>query len=214
MITIIPSILTDSSAIFLDRFRMMHPICKKIHIDIMDGVFVPSYSMLAKEIALLLQNEDYLVDLEFHLMVKNPLTVIEDLQNISNVKSIIFHEAIDEDILQVLNRIHALGWDAGFCFTESVKSTYFSPQSLPEYFIVLTESKPGFSGTPFNSEALNIVPSLQELHSTMPIEADGGLNEETIPYCIKRGVSSFIVNSAIYKSNDPIRKFNELSSLS
>tara|TARA_B100000780_G_C21126631_1_gene457389 strand:+ start:3335 stop:3958 length:624 start_codon:yes stop_codon:yes gene_type:complete len=176
-----------------------------VHLDIMDGEFVPNTAFSVTEI-----NEfECNVPKHVHIMSWNPLPYINELEN---VDSISFHYEVG-NCKEYITKIKEKNMQAGLVInpTTPVEAIY-------EYIplinrVIIMAVKPGFSGQGYLDSASKKISDLREFSSTIEIAIDGGMNEETIANVKSLGADSFVVCSVIAKSNDVKAKIDKLKSI-
>jgi ribulose-phosphate 3-epimerase len=170
-----------------------------LHIDVMDGHFVPNISMgpiiveACKRVSKL--------PLDVHLMIENPDKYIEDFAN-AGADHITVHVEASPNIQKSVSAIKKLGCKAGVVLKPNTGFKGID-NALPLADIVLVMSvEPGFGGQSFMPEVLpkiqEIRKALDVLGSSALIEIDGGISSETLPLASKAGVDVFVAGSAIF----------------
>lgn len=208
LVEIIPAILSEKLDDYIEQFNNLHKISKKIHIDIMDGEYVDTRSPAAEEIAYKLS---YAVNTEFayHLMVKNPLYILNDLDRYKNIRLVYLHaETINEDFFNFeypFEIVPAFNPDTNI-------EMYAHLLSKVSKVLVMT-IQPGKQGNPFVPEALENINRLRLLGFQGEIHIDGHINEETIPTIMKYRPDVLNVGSAISKSKQPVKEYFKLMNM-
>ncbi|WKE57904.1 ribulose-phosphate 3-epimerase [Corynebacterium tuberculostearicum] len=185
-----------------------------VHVDIMDGHFVPNLSFGPDITATVHRATDKPLDV--HLMIEEPEKWIETYAK-AGAHTIIFHvEAVADEqaTVELAQRIRDLGVRAAF----SIKpGTAIEPwlDKLHHFDEVLVMSvEPGFGGQKFMPEMLEKVRvlrrSIDEQKLDTVIEIDGGISLETIAVAAEAGVDAFVAGSAVFKAEDPATAVDEL----
>lgn len=185
-----------------------------VHVDIMDGHFVPNLSFGPDITATVHRATDKPLDV--HLMIEEPEKWIETYAK-AGAHTIIFHvEAVADEqaAVEVAQRIRDLGVRAAF----SIKpGTAIEPwlDKLHHFDEVLVMSvEPGFGGQKFMPEMLEKVRvlrrSIDEQKLDTVIEIDGGISLETIAVAAEAGCDAFVAGSAVFKAEDPATAVDEL----
>ena len=182
--------------------------CEWIHLDVMDGIFVPNKTF----------DDTFIKGLQFkkvfdtHLMINRPLLVIDKYLAISNY--VTFHlEAEDKaDIKAFL--LHKGNYKIGLSIKPNTKVTELA-EFLPYLDLVLVMSvEPGFGGQSFMDSALEKIKYLKEQKETKGyhylIEVDGGINQETAALCKQVGCEVVVAGTYIFKSNNYQERINTL----
>ena len=188
-----------------------------VHVDIMDGHFVPNLSFGPDITATVHGSTDKPLDV--HLMIEKPEKWVETYAK-AGAHTIIFHvEAVADDqaAVDLAQRIRDLGVRAAF----SIKpGTAIEPwlDKLHHFDEVLVMSvEPGFGGQKFMPEMLEKVRklrrSIDEQGLETVIEIDGGISPETIGAAAEAGCDAFVAGSAVFKSDDPAGVVKQLRDL-
>lgn len=188
-----------------------------IHVDIMDGHFVPNLSFGPGITATVKRSTDKPLDV--HLMIESPAKWVETYIK-AGATTIIFHvEAVEGEAaaVELAENIRDLGARAAF----SIKpDTPIEPwlDKLHHFDEVLVMSvEPGFGGQKFMPAMLDKVRALRESidqqNLDTVIEIDGGIDPDTIALAAEAGCDSFVAGSAVFKSDDPAQAVEELRAL-
>lgn len=171
-----------------------------IHVDVMDGHFVPNISIGAPVTAACKKVCD--VPFDVHLMISNPLDYAEDFAK-AGADIICFHSECDSDTKETINKILSLGKKAGLAIKpatpidEVVK--YLDKLSM----VLVMTVEPGFGGQSFMESTMPKVEAIRKINPDIDIEVDGGINAETIKIAAKAGANVFVAGSAVFKSENP-----------
>ena len=171
-----------------------------IHVDVMDGHFVPNISIGAPVTAACKKVCD--VPFDVHLMISNPLDYAEDFAK-AGADIICFHSECDSDTEKTINKILSLGKKAGLAIKpatpidEVVK--YLDKLSM----VLVMTVEPGFGGQSFMESTMPKVEAIRKINPDIDIEVDGGINAETIKIAAKAGANVFVAGSAVSKSENP-----------
>lgn len=170
-----------------------------IHVDVMDGHFVPNISIGAPVTAACKKVCD--VPFDVHLMISNPLDYAEDFAK-AGADIICFHSECDSDTEETINKILSLGKKAGLAIKpatpidEVVK--YLDRLSM----VLVMTVEPGFGGQSFMESTMPKVEAIRKINPDIDIEVDGGINAETIKIAAKAGANVFVAGSAVFKSEN------------
>src|SRR5512143_2393590 len=172
-----------------------------IHVDVMDGHFVPNITMGPFIVAACRRITR--LPLDVHLMIENPERYLEAFAK-AGASGLTVHVETCPDLSGTLKRIKALGCHAGVVLNP--ETPVGAIQSvLPEADLVLVLSvHPGYSGQEFIPEAIDKVAEirlkLNALRSSAWLEVDGGIDVETLPKMKEAGATAFVSATAIFKS--------------
>lgn len=181
-----------------------------IHVDVMDGKFVPNKTMPFSEMKNIYKYTSKRLDV--HLMVSDPMKYINDYATL-NTEYITIHEEIDVDIIEMLKLIKSYGIKCGLAIKPDTLVSDLVPY-LPLLDLVLVMSvEPGAGGQKFIMESEDKIKEVKTLIDTYnlstKISVDGGINSETKNYCSLCDIlvsGSYIVNSLDFsKQIDSLR---------
>ncbi len=171
-----------------------------IHLDVMDGHFVPNISIGAPVIAAL----DKVCDTPFdvHLMISDPLFYINDFVK-AGADIITFHVECESDIEKTIDKIVNAGCKAALAVKPNTPIDAVYPYLGKLSMVLVMTVEPGFGGQSFMESTM---PKIKELRLKCPeldIQVDGGINAETIKIAGNAGANVFVAGSAVFKSDDP-----------
>ena len=185
--------------------------CDYIHIDVMDGSFVPNKQFTTEEI----NNLEIISKKKFdvHLMVDNPREYIENL-DISNIEYIIVHSEIDKDINELLDLIKSYNVKCGLSIKPNTDISILTPYLNKLDLILVMSVEPGFSGQEFISNSLDKVSKLKQIIKNNNLDIvmaiDGGINGSNASLVKKSGIDMVVSGSYVTNSLDYQDKINDL----
>jgi ribulose-phosphate 3-epimerase len=205
---IVPAILTNNREQFLRMLNLSKEFADYIQIDIMDGEFVPSKSVTAKDI------EDVSTPLrsEVHLMVKNPKTWLASLRRFG-AERIIYHYEIDRDHKEIISQIKEYKFKVGLAINPSTSIEDFRYLIKDVEVILFMSVEPGFYGNKFIPQVLDKIRKFRRLFPEKQIGIDGGIKYDNIKVVAKLGLDYACVGSAIFGALNPAQayfKFKEI----
>lgn len=205
MIKISPSILSSNNRIDTIK-KLNNTNCEYIHIDTMDGIFVPNKQMDIDEIIELEKHTTKPLDI--HLMTKDPLKYIKNLNN-KNIEYITFHLEIEKNIEEIINEIKSLNYKVGISIKPNTKIEELIPYLEKIDLVLIMSVEPGFGGQKFMPETLEKAKTIRNINKDITIEIDGGINDNNIDI-IKKYVDIAVVGSYIINSTDYNKAINKL----
>jgi len=172
-----------------------------IHVDVMDGHFVPNITIGIPVVKALKRFAKKPLDV--HLMIDNPEKYIEDFAA-AGADIITFHyEAVKpENIEEICNKIKSLGCKAGISIKPKTNQNYIIPYLKFVDMVLVMTVEPGFGGQEFIHYCAQKVPFILQNREDLIIQVDGGINDATSKICISLGATSLVAGSYIYKSKD------------
>jgi len=201
-----PSILSgDFGSLAEEARRIEKAGADEIHIDIMDGHFVPNLTFGPKAVGAI--NRATSMFLDVHLMIYNPFDYIEAFVE-QGADRITFHFEATEDVAETLKFIRKCGKQAGLAFRPETSFSF-----IPKYvdqcdLILLMTVNPGFGGQKFMPEVLEKIQCTREFcdkyqhrekgQPCFDIQVDGGINLETARQCVEAGANVLVSGEFLY----------------
>lgn len=201
---IAPSILAADYANFASELkRIEETSAEYVHIDIMDGQFVPNISFGADVVASMRKHSKLVFDC--HLMVVNPERYVDAFAQ-AGADIMTIHAESTLHIHGALQKIKAAGMKAGVVINPGTPvSAIESVLSLVDQVLIMTVN-PGFGGQAFIPEMLEKVAKVAQLRDEkgydFDIEVDGGVDNKTIKACYDSGANVFVAGSYLFKASD------------
>ncbi|MCQ2461601.1 MAG: ribulose-phosphate 3-epimerase [Clostridia bacterium] len=205
MVIISPSLLSCDFAKMGEEVKRMEDAgAQWMHIDVMDGHFVPNITIGAPVVKSLKKEMNSVADV--HLMISDPLKYAEDFAK-AGADFITFHVESDSDPVETINKIRELGCKPSISIKPKTPAeTIFPYLEMVDMVLVMTV-EPGFGGQSFMADMMPKVKTIREecerrgLHD-MYIEVDGGIDTNTISVAAEAGANAFVSGSAIFKAPD------------
>lgn len=208
-----PSILAaDFSRLGEQIKEVEHAGAKYLHIDVMDGVFVPDISFGMPVISYIRKCTDIVFDV--HLMIDRPERYIKEFAD-CGANLINFHLEATEDAVGAIQRIRFLGRRVGITISPETPAKAVEPYlKLVDMVLVMTV-KPGFGGQKLIPECLDKVREVRamvlEKGLRTDIEVDGGIRVDNVELALEAGANVIVAGSAVFKNriSDNVRSFLE-----
>ena len=204
MAKIAPSIL---SADFANLEAAIHNIEENgadwVHVDVMDGIFVPNITIGIPVVAALRKVTD--LPLDVHLMIDRPVRYVEDFVK-AGADYVTIHVEADQpqNTLEALDKIHALGCKAGIVLKPKTPVEAAIPYLEKCDLILIMTVEPGFGGQSFMADMMPKLEQLREwLEDVNPdclLEVDGGVDAKTHSVCKNAGAQVLVAGSAYFKA--------------
>ena len=172
-----------------------------LHIDVMDGHFVPNISIGVPVLKSIRKKTDMFLDT--HLMIEYPEKYVEAFVN-SGADSITFHyEACPNKIEDVIDLIKSFNKKVGISIKPNTDVNKIFPYLYKVDLVLIMTVEPGFGGQEFIHDCAMKIPLIKEnAPEGLIIQVDGGINNLTAKICTSLGANSLVAGSYIYQSND------------
>ena len=178
-----------------------------VHLDVMDGGFVPNISFGPAVIAALRKETDLPFDV--HLMIQQPLFYIPHFAK-AGANLITFHVESESPVRETLQAIHKAGCRAGLVLKPGTPAQAVK-EYLPDCDLVLIMTvEPGFGGQTFMADMMPKVRAIKSWAPQMTVEVDGGINKETIRLCAESGADVAVAGTSVFRAPDAGKMIEEL----
>ncbi len=176
-----------------------------IHVDVMDGHFVPNLTIGPAHVKALKKITD--VPLDVHLMIDNPEVQVSWYLE-AGADSVTIHCEATDDAAALIDAIHAAGAKAGVSINPETDTSVLAGLVDKCDLVLMMSVHPGFGGQSFiesTPERITQVVELCKAADANPIiEVDGGINAKTAPLVVARGADLLVAGSAVFKAADPV----------
>lgn len=196
---IAPSILaSDFGALGAEVEAVIAAGADMIHIDVMDGHFVPNISIGPPVVAALRKHSS--VPMDVHLMISNPSDYVESFVD-AGADIITFHIEAEAHPNRLISKIHELGCQAGIVLNPG------TPTADIEYVVdniemaLIMSVNPGFGGQTFIPETLRKIEAVRAMMGDRDVEVDGGVDAETAGACVEAGANVLVAGSYIFRQD-------------
>lgn len=214
MIKISPSVLTSDFLNLKDDIKKLEDAgADMLHLDVMDGIFVPNISFGVPVIKSIREHSN--LPLDVHLMIDRPHRYIKEFAKFSDYLG--FHYEAGSDVEATLLKIRENGCKA--CLT--IKPCT-APEEIYDYLplcdmVLVMSVEPGFGGQKFMPSALDKLTALKAESErqglNIELEIDGGINADTAPLAVKAGATVLVAGNYIFSEDDISERIREIKSL-
>ncbi len=202
-VIISPSILSSDFANLESEIKKLEKNgADWIHVDVMDGHFVPNLTIGAPVVKALKKVSS--IPLDVHLMIDNPQKYIDDFAK-SGSDIITFHyEAAKENTIEIINKIKSYGIKAGLSIKPKTPAKDIEKYVKDIDLVLVMTVEPGFGGQKFMSECADKIEEIKNYagNKKLYIEVDGGINAQSGAYCKRLGANVLVAGNYIFSSEN------------
>jgi ribulose-phosphate 3-epimerase len=208
-IEVVPSVLSADFARLADEIAEITLAgINMVHLDVMDGHFVPNITIGPPVITKLRKVSDLVFDA--HLMISEPAKYLEPFTE-AGADHITFHIEVADDPLKLIDKLHDLDCSAGICLNPETPVEAIAAVAPHCDMVLVMTVHPGFGGQEFMPDAAEKVARVREIVGPeIRIEVDGGIDPKTTPIVVSYGADTLVAGNAIFGKNDRIDAINAI----
>ena len=204
MVSIAPSMLGADFGRMRDAAELVAPHSSYLHMDVMDGHFVPNLTMGVDLVKAL----NGIAPLDVHLMITDPVDFIDDFYD-AGAEIISVHVEANNP-REALVKINEKNIKSGIAFNPSTPKEKIIPYLDIADMILVMSVEPGYCGQSFHENAIDRVKYFKTNFPSKIIEVDGGVSTQNSAILSKNGADILVAGSAIFKSSDPLQTIAEM----
>lgn len=208
---IAPSILSADFGYLMDDIKKIEPLCSFLHIDVMDGHYVPNLSIGIPVIKTIRRHTDMVFDT--HLMIDNPEDYVKAFADAGS-DYITFHIECAKDVKALIATIRSLGKKAGISIHPDTPIEDIYPFLSDVDMVLIMSVRPGFGGQSFMMDAPSRIAlvreKLDEHNCNAILSVDGGINCKTAKLVYDAGATMAVAGNAVFAADNPLKAVEEI----
>ncbi len=203
-----PSILSADFANLEADIKRVEPYVPWLHIDVMDGHFVPNISIGVPVVKSVRKITNLFLDT--HLMIENPIKYIDAFIDAGSDLITFHYEATKDKTLEAIHKILSRGVKVGLSIKPKTPV-----EEIKEYIkyvdmILIMTVEPGFGGQKFMEDCAQKITEVKKINKNVLVQIDGGINDKTAKICRDLGADSLVAGSYIYGASDIIQAIKSI----
>jgi len=214
-ILIAPSLLSADFGRLNEEIKSVEPYCDMIHVDIMDGHFVPNITFGAPVVSKMKCGRP----VDIHLMIQHPENFLEDFAKaVSKAHGkradcyLTVHQEACTHLHRIIQQIKKLGCRATVALNPATPLYTLEPVLSELDMVLLMTVNPGFGGQEFIKTVLPKIQALRKKAPKLHIQVDGGINDKTAKLAIKSGANILVAGSYVFGAKDKEKAIKSLRS--
>ena len=208
MILVSPSILSADFANLEKDIKRVEPYVSWLHIDVMDGHFVPNISIGVPVVKSIRKITNLFLDT--HLMIENPIKYVDAFSDAGSDLITFHYEATKDKTIETIEKIKSKNVKVGLSIKPKTSVDEIKDYiNLVDLILVMTV-EPGFGGQKFMDECANKIKEIRQINSDVIIQVDGGINDKTAKICADLGANSLVAGNYIYSAENIEQAINKL----
>lgn len=200
-IIVAPSILSSDFANLEKEIKRLEKSgADWIHVDVMDGHFVPNLTIGAPVVKAV--NKVSSIPLDVHLMISNPEKYIKDFAYAGSDIITFHYEAASDKVEDLAKEIKSYGIKAGISIKPKTPVSAIANYIHLFDLVLIMTVEPGFGGQKFMPDCADKIKAVKEISPDVIVEVDGGINNITANYCKDLGVNALVAGNYVFLSSD------------
>lgn len=207
---IIPAILPKTEQELVNGIKKLEPHVDRVHIDIMDGKFVPNTTIKGYAELDKIRTD---LKLDIHLMIDNPYDQMFNWYNVGGIERFIIHAEARNGLKDLLEQVKLNNKEVCLAVNpETLLDDVWEFSEMIDMLQIMTV-KPGFQGQKFLPEVLYKITTFRERAFDIPIAVDGGITPETAKDALTAGATALVCGSYVMTAPDIGKAISDLKSL-